>query len=80
IFTDSGLIFITNIPELDDYEAQILKKLNEPNDIMVINVGECMLNKFPVDAQFESDISADEAVKRSKKLLTEKQILPEYFL
>jgi len=40
IFTDAGLIFITDIPRLDSYEIDILKALNQPNEILVIDLDE----------------------------------------
>ena len=37
ILTDSGQIFITTVTGVDSYDLDILRRLNEPNDILVVN-------------------------------------------
>ena len=39
ILTDSGLIFVASIPDLDRYDLQTLDLLNKPNEILVVSVG-----------------------------------------
>lgn len=76
IFTDSGQIFITSVFNLDDYEALILKKLNEPKDILVVNVGESPFSNFVPDA----NVGMDEAVDEICNILVSKEIIIEYFI
>ncbi|MDE2223514.1 MAG: 50S ribosome-binding GTPase, partial [Candidatus Omnitrophica bacterium] len=40
LMTDAGLILITSIAEIDQYELDMLKKLNNPNRSFVIQVGQ----------------------------------------
>ncbi|MFZ5987749.1 MAG: GTP-binding protein [Bacillota bacterium] len=76
IFTDSGQIFITSIFNLDDYEAGKLKLLNQPNDILVVNVGETPFDSFKPDASIKIDGAVDEVCD----LLKKHDIILEYYL
>lgn len=76
ILTDSGQIFITTVFNLDDYEAEKLKLLNQPNDIIVVNVGETPFNKFVPDA----NIGPDGAVEAVCDLLKRQEIILEYYI
>ncbi len=77
IFTDSGQIFITSIFNLDDFEAEKLKLLNQPNDILTVNIGDSPFNRFVPDA----NISADGAVEEVCDILGRQNIiLLDYYL
>ena len=77
IFTDSGQIFITSIFNLDDYEADKLKLLNQPNEILIINTGESPFNSFQPDAS----VSADGAVNTVCNILEQQDIIQlDYYL
>lgn len=80
ILTDAGLIFITAIDDADDYDIEILRLLNEPNDIMVINVGEHNLNKYKADLELEDHEDLGTAVKKVVGLLKNKEVILEYYL
>ncbi|WP_265446118.1 GTP-binding protein [Acetivibrio straminisolvens] len=77
IFTDSGQIFITSIFNLDDYEAKKLKLLNQPNEIIVVNIGQTPFNNFVPDANIENTEDAVEAVC---DLLKRQEIILEYYI
>ncbi|HOM03821.1 MAG TPA: GTP-binding protein [Acetivibrio sp.] len=77
IFTDSGQIFITSIFNLDDYEAKKLKLLNQPNEIIVVNIGQTPFNNFVPDANIEDTKGAVEAVC---DLLKRHEIILEYYI
>jgi len=76
IFTDSGQIFITSIFNLDDYEAEKLKLLNQPNEILVVSVGESPFNNFKPDAI----INAEGAAGKVCELLKKQEIILDYYL
>lgn len=76
MFTDSGQIFITSVFNLDDDEAGKLKLLNQPNAILVINIGEAPFNSFQPDAS----IATDGAVDRICSLLKKQDIILDYYL
>ena len=80
IITDSGQIFITTIDDADDFDIEKLKLLNEPNEILVINVGNSKLNKFPVNLILDANEKPDVAVEKIFQLLREKEIILEYYL
>jgi len=76
IFTDSGQIFITSVFNLDDYEAEKLKLLNQPNDILIINIGDTPFNSFQPDAH----IGTDGAVNKVCDLLRKQEIILDYHI
>jgi len=80
LMTDAGLILITSITDIDQYELAMLKKLNSPNRTLVISVGED--DRFSADsvdlALVENEESAV-AVKKIVDLLVKAVVLdPEY--
>ncbi len=76
IFTDSGQIFITSIFNLDDYEAEKLKLLNQPNEILVVSVGESPFNSFKPDAVIDSQGASAKVCE----LLKKQEIILDYYL
>ena len=80
LFTDAGLILITTVSGLDDYELEMINLLNQPNDCRVINIGENHFSKSTVDLQLDELNDVKDAVTKIKSLLTEKKYLIEYYL
>ena len=39
VLTDSGHLFITALPELEEDDVAILRRLNTPNEILVVSIG-----------------------------------------
>ncbi len=78
ILTDSGLILITVAGGIDDYDLEILKMLNSPNEILVINIGPEDFSKFKVDLSFAADADVSQTIKRISALLRPEIIIPEY--
>lgn len=76
IFTDSGQIFITSVFNLDDYEAEKLKLLNQPNEILIVNMGESPFNSFKPDANIDSSGAADAVYD----LLKQQEIILDYYI
>jgi len=80
LFTDAGMILITTVSNLDDYELEIINTLNKPNDCRVINIGTNRFNRTIVDLQIDDLDDVANAVSRIKQLLTTKKYLIEYYL
>lgn len=80
LFTDAGLILITTVSGLDDYELEMINLLNQPNDCRVINVGENHFSKTSVDLQLDDLTDLKDAVTKIKTLLAAKKYLIEYYL
>ncbi len=80
LFTDAGMILITTVSNLDDYELETINTLNKPNDCRVINIGPNRFSRTNVDLQIDSLNDVMEAVKKIKELLTTKKYLIEYYL
>jgi len=81
IFTDSGLILITSITDIDDYELEMLKSLNRPNKTLVINVGENQFAEDKVDLMLVENEETEMAVKKIVDLLVKAVVLDlEYYI
>lgn len=81
LMTDAGLILITSITEIDQYELDLLKKLNGPNRTFVINVGENRLLETGVDLNLVENEESEAAVDKIVDLLTKAVVLdPEYMI
>ena len=80
LLTDAGLILLTAVSDLDDYELDIIRTLNQPNDLLVVNVGEKRLARHSPDLQIDSAVDRPAAVKAIQTLLQERNYLPEYYL
>lgn len=80
IMTDTGLIFISTIDNADDYDIETLRLLNEPNEIITINVGEPNFTRLTPDLQLEPTPPIPTAVERIISLLKSKDILFDYVI
>ena len=78
ILTDAGLIFITTIDDADDFDIETLKQLNEPSDILVVNLGENNFSRYNPDLQLLAGINVDDAVKEVTDMLKTKEIILDY--
>ena len=78
ILTDAGLIFITTIDNADDYDIETLKLLNEPNDILVVNLGENGFSRYQPDLQLPSLEDLGDTVREVADLLKTKEIITDY--
>ena len=80
LMTDAGLILITSITDIDQYELDMLKKLNNPNRTLVVCVGED--NRFApesIDLSLVENEESEAAVKKIVDLLVKSVVLdPEY--
>ena len=80
LFTDAGLILITTVSGLNDYELEMINLLNQPNDCRVVNVGQNHFSKSTVDLQLDDLNDLKDAVMKIKTLLAAKKYLIEYYL
>ena len=78
IMTDAGLILITPINSVDDYDIDKLKLLNSPNDILVINLGDAILDQDKVDINLDANPELNNSLGSILKLLSDRQIIPDY--
>lgn len=81
LMTDAGLILITSITDIDQYELNMLKKLNSPNRVLVINVGDNRLLESGVDLNLVENEDSQAAVAKIVDLLVKAVVLdPEYMI
>jgi bifunctional enzyme CysN/CysC len=81
LMTDAGLILITSITNIDEYELGVLKKLNSPNRTFVINVGDNRFSEKQVDLGLAHNEESGPAVKKIVDLLIQSLVLdPEYYI
>ena len=80
VFSKAGLILISTISDLDDAEAEALKVINSPFDVVMINVGDSLFTNFPIDCQVDEGSDTDKAVESITQFLYQKNILTEYVI
>lgn len=80
LFTDAGLILITTISNMDDYELELVRELNRPNDLMLIQVGDRQLVTAAPDLKIDSLQDENQCLKAVVNLLKEKNIITDYMI
>ncbi|MEI8032959.1 MAG: GTP-binding protein [Chlorobiaceae bacterium] len=78
ILTDAGLIFITTIDDADDFDVEALKQLNEPNDILVINMGDNGFSRYQPDLELPSGGEVAEALALVVETLKTREIINDW--
>ena len=79
ILGDAGQIVITTVTGLDAAEAEILRILNEPNDMLVIRVG-ADHHAVNADLVLVPGTPPERAVAEAYRLLREREVVLEYYL
>jgi bifunctional enzyme CysN/CysC len=64
VLTDAGLILITSISHIDQYELDTLKSLNRPNKTFVVNVGANNFSDGYIDLTLPSDSAPQPAAQK----------------
>lgn len=80
LFTDAGMILIATVSDLEEFEYDILKRLNHPGDTIAVGVDSVTLPETSLDLSLKHTSSIDDAAARIATLLTERRYLPEYYL
>ena len=80
IITDTGQIFITTADDLDDYDVEVLRLLNEPNEILVINVGGVTFDRLKPDLILDAGAEPAHSVDKIVQLMRQQDILPDYVI
>jgi bifunctional enzyme CysN/CysC len=70
IMTDSGQIFVSAIPDADGEDIEVLKALNAPHEILVINADDLAVG--------DDETSIESAVKIICDQLVREAIIPDY--
>jgi len=80
LMTDAGLILITSITDIDQYDLNMLKKLNSPNRTLVVCVGDDdRFSAESIDLSLVENEESEAAVKKIVDLLVKAVVLdPEY--
>ena len=75
VITSTGQIFITNIMDLDNFEAEVLQTLNTPNEVLIIRIGIPNLSNYPTTLNIEVGEEMEAGIKRIKKMLYQEAVL-----
>ena len=79
ILCEAGQIVITTVADLDTYEAETLRILGQPHDMLVIRTG-ADRHGVNADLALPSETPVAEAVAAVCRLLREREVLLEYYL
>jgi bifunctional enzyme CysN/CysC len=80
LFNDAGLMLITSVSGLDEYELKMLKTLNSPGQTVVIGIGPQDLPETMLDLRLDTSGDPDIIAARVTEYLTQQNYLPEYYL
>jgi bifunctional enzyme CysN/CysC len=80
LMTDSGLLFITTLADADDYDLEVLRTLNEPNELFVVSVGENLLDSFPADVNVPEAVELNTGVRTVMDELGSREVLIDYVI
>jgi len=80
LFTDAGLILIATVSDLEEYEYDILRRLNHPGHSILVGIQSTAIPDPVLDLSLDSIDNIEEAAVQIANLLTEKSYLPEYYL
>lgn len=78
ILTDAGQIFITSLPEADEYDVRTLELLNQPHEILVVRIGETAPARFPAHLTLPVGTEPETGVAAVCKLLMDKKVILDY--
>lgn len=78
IMTDAGLIFISALDRIDEYDLTRLKHLNSPNELLVIRVGNAAVADEYTDLKLANADDRAACIGRIKLELNRQKVLPEY--
>ncbi|MDX2469450.1 MAG: GTP-binding protein [SAR324 cluster bacterium] len=74
LMTDAGMIFITVVAVEDGFDLELLKQINGPTGLMVINVGENRFTQYQVDLTVEPHENEGEVTAKIIDLLKAQSI------
>jgi bifunctional enzyme CysN/CysC len=80
LFTDAGLILVTSVSNLDEYELKVLKTLNSPGETVVVGIGQQDIPDTTLDLRLEASGDPDKIADQVTEFLTQRNYLPEYYL
>ncbi len=80
IMTDAGLIFITSLPGIDEHDLRTLELLNQPHEILVVNIGENRFTDYTPHLSLPAGLRDEVAAERVMHLLADKDVIIEYYL
>ncbi len=79
ILTDTGIIFITTIVDLDDFESELLRSLNKPNEIIIFDLENILKAKDDIFI-LNTNYDVDTTLYKIKNILLNKNIIMEYYI
>ena len=80
LFGAAGAILIAAVSDLDDSELAMIHQLNEPNDLLIVSMGEDRLEKRRPDLSLDGNLTSEKAIPQIVKLLQERNYFLEYEL
>jgi bifunctional enzyme CysN/CysC len=64
LLTGAGLIFITSMEEIDQFDLERLRRLNEPQELFVVSWGISLPGEKPVQVSLHENLAMGEALDR----------------
>jgi bifunctional enzyme CysN/CysC len=80
IMTDAGLIFITSVPGIDEYDLRALELLNQPHEIIIINIGDSRFSDYQPHLVLAEAEPPEAVAAKVCQLLKEKEVILDFYL
>ena len=78
ILTDAGMIFITALPAADAYTINRLTVLNQPNELLVVAIGELSNKEVTAAMTIDAAVEVGQSVVAVLGLLAGQGVIPDY--
>ena len=78
LFGSAGFIVITTISDLDDPELDMIDALNQPNDLLVVSIGENRLSRRTPDLAIADARQIPQALEQLTTMLAARNYISEY--
>ena len=78
--TDAGQIFITSLVNADDNDVVALELLNQPNEVLTVNVGENEFVRYRPSLLLPETGDVEAQVDEICGLLKRKSVIVEYYI
>ncbi len=75
VATEAGILLVATLTDVDDYDLEKLQRLDQPNQLFVVNLGESLFTRFPVDVQLPAHPSHQAAIRAVEQVLASSRVL-----
>ncbi|MGL1903793.1 MAG: GTP-binding protein [Fibrobacterales bacterium] len=72
---ESGTVFVTVIPNAENYEIELIKEKINTDDLLIVNIGDALMSENPLTVQISAGLSIEATTVEVLKVIEDKRIL-----